>query len=148
MESPGALPSEGLVFQLVCCFHRYWACSSKSTVWPKMESCFKDRACSVSSFKLSVSEMCLTTEPPPVRDLLCSREQGWEWELACGRKPKEKRRQEQRGSSDLLVIRPVPHSELHSSHHAPRSALGMLCFIKVPCFHHYSYPKPPLIKMD
>ena len=50
--SPGALPSAGLVFQLVCHFHRYWAYSSKSTVWPKMESCFHDRACSVSSFKI------------------------------------------------------------------------------------------------
>ena len=50
MESPGALPSRGLVFQLVCRFHRYWAYCSKSTVQPKMESCFQDRACSVSSF--------------------------------------------------------------------------------------------------
>ena len=40
-----------LVFQLVCCFHRYWAYSSKSTVQPRMESCFQDGACSVSSFK-------------------------------------------------------------------------------------------------
>ena len=47
MESSGALPSRGLVFQLVCHFHRYWAYSSKSTVWPKMESCFQDGACSV-----------------------------------------------------------------------------------------------------
>ena len=38
MESPGALPSRGLVSQLVCRFHRYWAYSSKSTVRPKMES--------------------------------------------------------------------------------------------------------------
>ena len=37
MESPEALPSGGLVFQFVCHFHRYWAYSSKSTVWPKME---------------------------------------------------------------------------------------------------------------
>ena len=43
--SPGALPSGGLVFQLICCFHRYWAYSSKSTVWPKMEPVL-----SVSSF--------------------------------------------------------------------------------------------------
>ena len=50
MESPQALPSRGLVFQLVYHFHRYWAYSSKSTVRPKMESCFQDRACSVSSF--------------------------------------------------------------------------------------------------
>ena len=50
MESPGALPSGGLVFQMVCRFHRYWAYSSKSTVRPKMESCFQDRACFVSSF--------------------------------------------------------------------------------------------------
>ena len=50
-SSPGALPSGGLAFHLVCRFHRYWAYSSKSTVWPKMESCFQDRACSVSSFK-------------------------------------------------------------------------------------------------
>ena len=56
MESPGALPSRGLVFQLVCRFHRYWAYSSKSTVWPKMESCFQDRACSVSSFRSTVQD--------------------------------------------------------------------------------------------
>ena len=36
-----------MVFQLVCCFHRYWTYSSKSTLWPQMESCFQDRACSV-----------------------------------------------------------------------------------------------------
>ena len=36
----------GLVFQLVC-RNRYWAYSSKSTVQPKMESCFQDGACSV-----------------------------------------------------------------------------------------------------
>ena len=47
--SPGALPSGGLVFQFVC-FHRYWACGSKFTVWPMMESCFQNGACSVSSF--------------------------------------------------------------------------------------------------
>ena len=45
--SPGVLPSGGLVFQLVCHFQRYWAYSSKSTVQPKMESCFQDGACSV-----------------------------------------------------------------------------------------------------
>ena len=45
--SPGALSSTGLVFQLVSCFHRYWAYGSKSTVRPKMESCFQDGACSV-----------------------------------------------------------------------------------------------------
>ena len=45
--SPGALPSRGLVFQLVCRFHRYCEYSSKSTVRPKMESCFQDDACSV-----------------------------------------------------------------------------------------------------
>ena len=50
MESTGALPSRGLVFQLVCSFQRYWAYSSKSTVRPKTESCFQDRDCSVSSF--------------------------------------------------------------------------------------------------
>ena len=49
MENTWALPSGGLVFQLICHFHRSWAYSSKSTVWPKMESCFQDRACSVSS---------------------------------------------------------------------------------------------------
>ena len=47
---PWALPSGGLVFQFVCRFHSYWAYSSESTVWPEMESCFQDRACSVSSF--------------------------------------------------------------------------------------------------
>ena len=45
--SPEALPSGGLVFQLVCHFRRYWPYSSKSTVRPKMESCFQDRACFV-----------------------------------------------------------------------------------------------------
>ena len=45
--SPRALPSGGLVIQLVCRFHRYWAHSSKSTVWPKMESIFQDGACSL-----------------------------------------------------------------------------------------------------
>ena len=45
--SPGALPSGGLVFQLVRRFHRYCEYSSKSTVRPKMESCFQDDACSV-----------------------------------------------------------------------------------------------------
>jgi len=35
--SRGTLPSGGLVFQLVCHFHRYWAYSSKSTVQPKTE---------------------------------------------------------------------------------------------------------------
>ena len=45
--SPGAFPSGCLVFQSVCHFHRYWAYNSKSTVWPKMESCFQDGACSV-----------------------------------------------------------------------------------------------------
>ena len=53
MESPRALPSGGLVFQLVCHFHRYWAYSSKSTFQPKMESCFQNRACSVSYFMFS-----------------------------------------------------------------------------------------------
>ena len=43
--STGALPSRGLVFPLVCCFHRYWAYSSKSTVQSKIESCFQDKAC-------------------------------------------------------------------------------------------------------
>ena len=45
--SPGALPSGGLVFQLVCRFRRYWAYSSKSTVRPEKESCFQDGACPV-----------------------------------------------------------------------------------------------------
>ena len=45
-----SLSSGGLVFQLVCRFHRYWAYSSKSTVQLKMESRFQDRACSASSF--------------------------------------------------------------------------------------------------
>ena len=53
-DKPGRLQSTGgssiqggLVFQLVCRFHRYWAWSSKSTVWPMMESCFQDGARSV-----------------------------------------------------------------------------------------------------
>ena len=45
--STGALPSRGLVFQLVCRFHRYWAYRSKSTVQPKIEFCLQDGACSV-----------------------------------------------------------------------------------------------------
>ena len=49
-EPWGSSIQGGLVFQLVCHFHRYWAYSSKSTVWPKMESCFQDEASSVSSF--------------------------------------------------------------------------------------------------
>ena len=49
-RSPGAPPSWGSDFLLVCRFHRYWAYSSKSRVSPKMESCFQDTACSVSSF--------------------------------------------------------------------------------------------------
>ena len=40
----------GLVFQSVRSFHRYWAYSSKSTVQPKTESGFQDRACSVCFF--------------------------------------------------------------------------------------------------
>ena len=84
--SPGALPSRGLVFQLVCRFHRYWANSSKSTVWPKMESCFQDGACSVSSFssrceeapsmKKSQGWMCGCTEVqlPP-----CGTSTPWMW---------------------------------------------------------------------
>ena len=53
--SPGAFPWQGwgggcLVFQLTCHIHRYWAYSSKSTVWPKVESCFQDGTCSVFSF--------------------------------------------------------------------------------------------------
>ena len=36
---------------MVLHFHRYWVCSSKSTVRPKMESCFQDEpVLSVSSF--------------------------------------------------------------------------------------------------
>ena len=58
--SPGALPSGGLVFQLVCRFHRYWAQSSKSTVRPKMESCFQDGACSVCFLLHSPLLMLLT----------------------------------------------------------------------------------------
>ena len=48
--SPGALPSgggRGSGFPVGNRFHRYWANSSKSTVWPKMEFCFQDGACSV-----------------------------------------------------------------------------------------------------
>ena len=55
MESLGTspeAPSSGSGFPLVCHFHRYWVYSSKSTVQPKMQSCFQDGACSVSSFIL------------------------------------------------------------------------------------------------
>ena len=64
--SPGALPSGGgvcLVFQLVCRFHKYWAYSSKSTVQPKMESCFQDGACFVSFFKGSAGPSALSLLP-------------------------------------------------------------------------------------
>ena len=57
MESPGALPSRGLVIQLVCRFHRYWAYSSKSTVRPRLESCFQDGGCSASSFSVGAASM-------------------------------------------------------------------------------------------
>ena len=60
----GALPSGGLVFQLVCCFHRYWAHSSKSTVRPKMESCSQDGACSVCFLLQSDSATPWTTSTP------------------------------------------------------------------------------------
>ena len=36
--------------------HRYWAYSSKSTVQPKMESCFQDGACSVCFFLITSQE--------------------------------------------------------------------------------------------
>ena len=47
MQALGLFHQGGLVFQFVCCLHRYWAYSSKSTVWPKMESCFQNGTCSV-----------------------------------------------------------------------------------------------------
>ena len=50
MESPQGSSFREPGFPVVCHFQRYWADSSKSTVQPKMESCFQDRACSVSSF--------------------------------------------------------------------------------------------------
>ena len=50
----------GLVFQLVCHVHRYWASSSKPTVRPKMESCFQDGACSVCFLLHSPLLMLLT----------------------------------------------------------------------------------------
>ena len=55
MESPGALPSGA-------CFSSWFVISidtgqiAKSTNWPKMESCFQDRACSVSSFRSTVQD--------------------------------------------------------------------------------------------
>ena len=45
---------------MICRFHRYWAYSSKSTVWPKMESCFQDGACSFSFLLHSPLLMLLT----------------------------------------------------------------------------------------
>ena len=51
----------GLVFQLVCRFRRYWAYSSKSTVQPKMESCFQDGACSVCFLLHSKQPSCTLT---------------------------------------------------------------------------------------
>ena len=71
MESPGALPSRVLVFQLVCRFHRYWAYSSKSTVQPKMESCFQGGACSVC-FLLHFPLLMLLTHSMSIihRDIL------------------------------------------------------------------------------
>ena len=44
---PGALPSRGLVFQLVCHFHRYWAYSSKVHSPAQDGVLFQDGACSV-----------------------------------------------------------------------------------------------------
>ena len=71
--SPGALPSRGLVFQLVCHFHRYWAYSSNSTVWPKMESCFQDGACPVCFLLHSPLLMLLTHSMSIIhRDILHS----------------------------------------------------------------------------
>ena len=61
--SPGALPSRGLVFQLVC-FHRYWTYNSKCTVRPKMESCFQDRACFLLHPSSSPNR-CLSLVSPP-----------------------------------------------------------------------------------
>ena len=58
--SPGALPSRGLVFQLMCCFHRYWAYSSKSTVRPEMVSCFQDGGSSVSFFTSTRDWICIS----------------------------------------------------------------------------------------
>ena len=59
-KSWGSSIQGGLVFQLVCCFHRYGTYSSKSTVRPKMESCFQDGACSVSFLLHSPLLMLLT----------------------------------------------------------------------------------------
>ena len=62
---PWALASGGLVFQLVCHFHTYWTYSSKSTIWPKMESCLQDRACSVSPFtSLGTVHLLIPPQPP------------------------------------------------------------------------------------
>ena len=72
MESPGALPSRGLVFQLVCPFHRYWAFSSKSMVQPKMESCFQDRACSVCFLLQSLFLMLLTHSMSIIHRAVCT----------------------------------------------------------------------------
>ena len=46
-KSWGSFTRGDLVFQFACHFHRYRAHRSKSTVWPKMESCFQDGTCSV-----------------------------------------------------------------------------------------------------
>ena len=64
MESLGALSCRGLVFQLICRFHRYWAYSAKSADRPKMESCFQHRTYSVSSFSLAYpfySHACISS---------------------------------------------------------------------------------------
>ena len=68
--SPRALPSGGLVIQLVCRFHRYWAHSSKSTVWPKMESIFQDGACSLfpPSVPQAPEPLGFRSCPTPTRD--------------------------------------------------------------------------------
>ena len=57
----------GLVFQLVFRFHKYWAHSSKSTVRPKMESCFQDGACSVHFPLLTLLTHSMSITP---RDIL------------------------------------------------------------------------------
>ena len=58
----GSSIRRGLLFQLVCHFHRYWAYSSKSTVCSRMESCFQEPVLSVSSFRRTDAE----TEAPIV----------------------------------------------------------------------------------
>ena len=60
--SAEAPSSRGSGFPLICHFHRYWAYSSKSTVRPKMESCFQDEFL-ITKVRLKLKKVGKTTRP-------------------------------------------------------------------------------------